>query len=198
MDNTRRLYPDELAYITRSAQIRRNTFSTGRACAREALKEAGLPEVPLPREDSGSIIWPGGVVGSVSHTDEWAVAAVAVQAMSDVRAIGIDLERILPLEADVLSLIATSSEQLELVEGGKKHWHATALFSLKESLYKCLRSAYDEFIEFHDVEIRDLASGRPRVEFANAALRQLCDPDELVLRMAVTPAHVFSLVWWRQ
>ena len=191
------LYSAELGCIGGVADKRRNTFSTGRSAARAALAEAGLGAAELPRATDGSVIWPAGITGSVTHTDEWAVAAVAVQAMSDARSLGIDLERIKPLEAGVLKLIATENELAELLDTGKKRWHATALFGLKESLYKCLRPSFGRFIEFHDVEIIGLASGRPHIRFNSERLRGHCDPTELELRMAVTAEHVFSMVWQR-
>lgn len=197
-DNVDTLYPEELSCIGKAGERRRNTFSTGRLCARAALAEAGLPPSGLPRNSDGSIQWPDGVMGSVSHTNDWAVAAVAIESMSEAACLGIDLERIQPLEEGVMKLIASATEKAELAEAGSQHWHATALFSLKESIYKCLRPSYGRFIEFLDVEISDLAGGRPHVSFTIDSLREHCDPSDLELRMAVTPEHVFSLAWLRQ
>ncbi len=71
------LYPEERPVIASSAPLRQRTFSSGRRCARIALAEAGFPAMALPRAEDGSVCWPEGVVGSVSHTNDWAVAAVA-------------------------------------------------------------------------------------------------------------------------
>lgn len=196
-DHTDSLFEAELAGVAAMAERRRNTFSSGRATARAALSEAGLGAAALPRGDDGSVVWPAGIIGSVTHTDSWAVAAVAVPAMCEARSIGIDLEKIQPLDAGVLKMIARDNEVAELMETGKKRWHATALFSFKESLYKCLRPSYGQFIEFHDVELSGLSSGRPQVRFISEPLRKHCNPEELELRMAVTSDHVFTMVWRR-
>ncbi len=194
-DRMDELHPEELPAIEKAAELRRNTFSSGRSCARSVMAAAGLPGCALPRREDGSVQWPQGLIGSLSHTNDWAVAAVAVCSMCEAQSIGIDLERIKPLEEGVIKLIATPLEQQELSAANSKVWHATALFSLKESIYKCLARDFGKFIEFHDVEVRDLAGGRPVLSLKNAELAQRFDATQLQLRMAVTPQHVFTLAW---
>ena len=194
-DCVQELYAEELPVIASAAQLRRDTFSSGRSCARAVMKQAGLPACALPRRDDGSVNWPEGLLGSLSHTDEWAVAAVAVSAMCEAQSIGIDLERIKPMDEGVINLVATPVEREELLTSSSPVWHATALFSLKESVYKCLARDFGKFIEFHDVQITGLAGGRPLLRFCRSELEQRYQPSQLHLRMAVTPWHVFSLVW---
>ncbi len=197
IDCVEALYPEERPVIASSAPLRQRTFSSGRRCARIALAEAGLPGSALPRSEDGSVCWPEGVVGSVTHTNDWAVAAVALRDMSEASSVGVDLERIQSLEAGVIRMVATDSEQAELAATGAKRWHATALFSLKESVYKCLRPSYQRFIEFKEVEICDIASGRPHLSFCNEALSSHFRASEVQLRMAVTSEHVLTLAWLR-
>lgn len=191
------LYPQEQDIISASAPLRRRTFASGRYCARAALAEAGLPPAMLLRAADGAVIWPEGVIGSVSHTNEWAVAAVAIRDMSEALSLGVDLERIQVLEPGVLKLVASPAERAELAEAGDESWHATALFSLKESLYKCLRPLCGRFIDFSEVDISDIVSGRPRVILQSEDLSRRFDASALNLRMAVTPGHVFTLAWLR-
>jgi len=196
-DRTQELYDEELPVIETAAPIRRNTFSSGRSCARAVMQQAGLPACALPRRDDGSVQWPDGLLGSLSHTNEWAVAAVAVSAMCEAKSIGIDLERIKSLDDGVLNLIATPAERKELSAANSPTWHAMALFSVKESIYKCLARDFGQFIEFQDVEISNLAGGRPALGFIRRELAQRYRPAQLELRMAVTPWHVFTLAWLR-
>lgn len=196
-DRTHELYDEELPAIRSAAPRRRNTFSSGRSCARAVMQQAGLPACALPRHDDGSVQWPEGLLGSLSHTNDWAVAAVAVSAMCEARCIGIDLERIKPLDEGVINLIATSAERKELSATHSPTWHSIALFSIKESIYKCLARDFGRFIEFQDVEITDLAGGRPGVKFLRDELAHRYQPAQLELRMAVTPWHVFTLAWLR-
>ncbi|MBX2878738.1 MAG: 4'-phosphopantetheinyl transferase superfamily protein [Granulosicoccus sp.] len=197
-DRTSELQEQELAYIQRSMELRRNTFSTGRASARVALANAGIEPVALLRLEDGSVQWPDGIIGSITHTDYWAVSAVALSAMTEATAIGIDLEPIRALDQGVIELIATSEERDEIADQASPAWHATALFSLKESIYKCLRPSYGQFIEFHDVQIKGVASGRPELRFISRDLLRRYNENKLHLRMAVTHDHVFTLVWLHQ
>jgi 4'-phosphopantetheinyl transferase EntD len=197
-DETDQLMQEELVCIADAAERRRNTFSSGRAAARAALSQAGLPPGALPGNNDGSVQWPEGVIGSLTHTNDWAIAAVAMPAMSEADCLGVDLEQIQPLQAGVLKLIATDVERAEIDEVPNKHWLAVALFSMKESVYKCLRPSFGQFFGFQDVEIRNLASGRPSIRFLSDALQAHCNAEHTELRMAVTPEHVFTLAWLRQ
>lgn len=196
-DMSHELFDEERIAIASASQLRRNTFSSGRSCARAVMHSAGLPACALPRNDDGSVQWPHGLLGSISHTNDWAVAAVAVSSMCEAQNIGIDLERIKSLDDGVLRLIATPSEREELKAASSPTWHSTALFSLKESLYKCLARDFGQFIEFHDAEITEIASGRPILKLKRDELARRFPESSLELRMAVTPWHVFSLVWQR-
>lgn len=192
------LYAEERRIIAASAALRRRTFASGRRCARDALAEAGLPPAMLLRADDGAVIWPEGIIGSISHTQEWAVAAVAVRELCRAQSLGVDLERIQTLGSGVLELVATDEERQALSAAGGSDWQATALFSLKESLYKCLRPLCGRFIDFDEVQISDIAGGRPRLCFRSDELRQRFPVSAVNLRMAVTPAHVFTLAWLEQ
>lgn len=194
-DDLQQLYPEERAIVAASALLRRRTFASGRLCARSAMAEAGLPDSPLLRADDGAVSWPQGVIGSISHTNEWAVAAVALRGLSRATSLGVDLERIQQLEPGVMKLIASPAERADLAESGQDEWQETALFSLKESLYKCLRPLCGRFIEFGEVEIRDIVSGRPRLKLLSDDLATRFSASDVHLRMAVTPAHVFTLAW---
>jgi len=157
----------------------------------------GLQPIGLSRNDDGSVAWPDGTIGSISHTDDWAVAGVAVQGLSDAKSLGIDLERIRPIGQAVLKHISTENEREDLSKSTLQAWHAIALFGIKESVYKCLRPSFGSFIRFHDVEITDIACGRPRLTIVNPSLAEHCDSNDIELRLGVTPNHVFSLAWRR-
>lgn len=196
-DYSSELYAEEVPAIAKAADLRRATFSSGRHCARAVLLEAGLPVGALPRRDNGSVQWPDGVIGSLSHTSDWAVAAVAARNMCQAQMLGIDLERIQALDEGVIKLIATPAEREALSASSSPLWLGTALFSLKESIYKCLAGDFGQFFGFQDVQLHALQSGRPEVEFLHPQLRARYACKQMELRMAITPWHVFSLAWLR-
>ena len=130
------LFPEEEAAIARVVAKRRRGFAFGRACARAALGR----DVAIAIGQGGAPVWPAGVTGSITHTDEHAAAAVG-------RApIGIDLESLAHAARtpDLLAMVALPSERDQL---------AALVFSAKESVYKCLYPTGGHFLEFHDVEL---------------------------------------------
>lgn len=121
----------------------------GRILSRTLLQLAGSrPVEHLTRLASGAPAWPTGFVGSISHDQDFAVAAVARS--DDLRSVGIDIEPRLPLPADLLELVATPTERREL-RGDLLA--ARLLFSMKEAVYKATHPIDNRFLEHHDVEV---------------------------------------------
>ena len=79
------LYPEEAMAIERAVDKRRAEFTRGRACAREALSELGVPPQPIPVGTHRQPVWPLGVVGSITHCKGLVVAVAAM--MSELPAI---------------------------------------------------------------------------------------------------------------
>ena len=131
------LFPVEEAAVARAVAKRRREFAFGRACARRAL---GM-DVAISLGQGGAPSWPAGFTGSITHTDDYAAAAV-------VRAgqLGIDVES-LAHAAKVPELLATVALPSE------RAMPAALLFSAKESVYKCLYPTAGRFLEFRDVEL---------------------------------------------
>jgi 4'-phosphopantetheinyl transferase EntD len=135
------LFPDEAAAVARAVAKRRREFAFGRACARAALGA----NISIPVGQGGAPIWPAGVSGSITHTYDYAAAAI-------VRAghIGIDVESLARM-AEIENLaerVALPSERAVPVG---------IVFSAKESVYKCLYQSLGptagRFLEFADVEL---------------------------------------------
>ncbi len=147
------LWAAELSATDRMSAKRLREFSAGRQCAREALARLGQAPVALPVGPGRAPLWPAGIIGSISHTAEIAVAVVARRAQ--VRSLGIDVESADPLAAELLALVCRDAERAALaVSGLEPGPGAKLLFSAKESLYKCLWPLTGVFLEFHDLGIR--------------------------------------------
>jgi enterobactin synthetase component D len=67
------------AALERAAARRQIQFLAGRVCAREAISRLRprVPAGPLPQGEEGCPVWPDGLVGSISHAESFATAAVA-------------------------------------------------------------------------------------------------------------------------
>lgn len=156
------LLPDELQSFRRSVEVVRRRSGAARVLARRLLAVAGFDPVALPRSDSGAPVWPVGVVGSLAHDDDIAVAVVA--GTDRFAGIGVDVEPALELPRELVPLVATPGEirryPAELVEG-------RTLFAVKEAVYKALNPIDGVFLGFHDIEI-DINAGTAQTSSARS------------------------------
>lgn len=150
-DENALLRDEAVAFATSVVKVRRAS-GAARIVARQLLARLGHPECPIPRAASGAPVWPGDVVGSLAHDARVAVAAVA--ASRDVGALGIDVEPAECLPSELLDLVATPQERLEI---GDDPFQGRLLFAAKEAVYKAVYPLDRMFLEHHDVQI-NLAS----------------------------------------
>ena len=144
------------ATLASAVSKRRLHYRAGRYCALAALQalQPGRLFTSPARGVNGAPLWPEGVAGSLTHTDDFVSAAVALS--SDAAAIGVDTERIVTLAQarDLARPVAWPSELAEARAAGCDRAEAfTLVFSAKESVFKCLHPAVGQFFGFHDVRI---------------------------------------------
>ncbi len=143
----------------RAVPKRRAEFLAGRWAARRALAALGVEGTPGRNED-GSPRWPAQVVGSITHGAERALCAVARS--SDVRALGIDAERLMSRVAkdELFARICSDEERALLAErlAAPEHHLVTFAFSAKESLYKCLYPLVGKFMDFSAARVVGVTS----------------------------------------
>lgn len=160
------LWPEEAAYVANAVDKRRREFACGRHFARRCFRALGRPDGPLPANPDRSPRWPDGLVGSITHTDTYCAAAVA--RADDIAGIGIDVEDLSRFQPELLRYVLspgdTTRNSLGLRSGGDICLGA-ALFSAKETLYKCLNGLQQAQFDFGDVGIEfidgsDLFHGR--------------------------------------
>ncbi|HWR47553.1 MAG TPA: 4'-phosphopantetheinyl transferase superfamily protein [Pseudonocardiaceae bacterium] len=148
------LYPGEAEVISRAVDKRRREFRTVRHCARQALRQLGLPPVPVLRGEHGEPQWPSGVVGSMTHCGGYRAAAVAHSC--DLRSLGIDAEPHQPLPAGVLDVIAGDEEQgslSELAAADSATCWDRILFCAKETVYKAWFPLTHRWLGFDDAAV---------------------------------------------
>ncbi|MFT3699942.1 MAG: 4'-phosphopantetheinyl transferase superfamily protein [Kofleriaceae bacterium] len=117
--------------------------AAGRRCATRALATIGVSGVVTTGE-RGMPVWPENLVGSITHTDDWAVAAVGRG-----RAIGIDLESVTAARRnpDLWDHVTTRQERAAY------QIEPALVFSIKEAVYKCLFPIGKIVLGFADVEL---------------------------------------------
>jgi 4'-phosphopantetheinyl transferase EntD len=147
------LHPEEASCVREAVPKRRREFAQGRFCARQALAHFGIRDFPLLMGKDRAPLWPRGIIGSLSHCAGY--CAVAVARRGDLQGVGMDVELAEPLEQDLLSLICTDSEA-ERLAGSPAETRgvlAKLLFSVKESVFKCVYPQTGVFLDFHDCEV---------------------------------------------
>lgn len=178
---------------------RKQQFLAGRYCAARAIRSlAGLAIAPVVgRGARGEPLWPHGLVGSVTHTGQFASAAVARRA--DVSGIGIDSEEIVtPDQAQRLSSAVLLPSELSI--GGRTLDDAlrfTLVFCAKEALFKCLCPVVHRRFYFHDAAVvaLDLSGGALVVQLRTALSDGLPAGYRFAGRFALDGKHVHTGVW---
>ncbi|MEU9508938.1 4'-phosphopantetheinyl transferase superfamily protein [Micromonospora sp. NPDC048170] len=148
------LFPEEEALVARSVEKRRREFTTVRHCARLALDELGLAPVPIVSGARGAPVWPGGVVGSMTHCEGYRAAVLGRTAAF--ATLGVDAEPHAPLPDGVLDAIALPAERVRTATLGAAHpstcWDRL-LFSAKESVYKAWFPLTGRWLDFSEADI---------------------------------------------
>ena len=160
--------PDEMGLIPLPAMLegavakRQTHFRAGRYCAMKAMGalDSCLASYALDRAADGRPVWPAGVVGSITHTDDFVAAAAALT--SNLVAVGIDTERVISeLQAkEIGHSFAWPAEVAHARAAGLSRLEAfTLVFSAKESIFKCLNPLMRRHFDFVDVRIVAVDAG---------------------------------------
>jgi enterobactin synthetase component D len=156
------IHDDERALTEKWGELRVRTFAAGRVALRAALREVGVHiDAPILRDARGAPVLPAGVLASVSHKDELALAIAQLDDGQGAR-IGVDVELLDEANArstrriDVSKHILTARELLEVagLDEQQRRIETLARFSLKESLYKALDPFVQRYVGFLEVEVR--------------------------------------------
>jgi 4'-phosphopantetheinyl transferase EntD len=149
------LFPSEEAYIANAIPRRRNEFSTGRWCARQALQRIGVPPCAIPVGPRREPVWPPGSTGSITHAGGLC-AAVAFRAKPGQGA-GIDLleaEQARRLLDNAANLISSSAEESAARAAIPPAIDSRALlFSAKESVIKAISARTARFVDFTEIYV---------------------------------------------
>src|SRR5882757_10783202 len=184
--------PQALRHAT---QKRQREFLAGRWCAKQALQGLGAGSTHVAMAEDRAPIWPDGVVGSITHTGNFAAAAVAWAA--DIAGLGIDSEQIIDPAAarDIAAVCMVNEATLFTAAHGRSFCEfCTFVFSAKEAVFKCLFPHTRKFLEFSDVRITSFDwnrkyfawttasehSGMGRLSHANGIMHTSVESSSLV------------------
>ncbi|WPP33921.1 4'-phosphopantetheinyl transferase family protein [Streptomyces sp. CL7] len=157
------LFPEEAALMTRAVAKRRREFALVRSCARRAMEKLGVPPQPVLSGEHGAPCWPAGLVGSMTHCDDYCAAALVRTA--DLASLGIDAEVHQPLPDEILPTVSLPAEADRMRRLSDRrpdvHWDRL-LFSAKESVYKAWFPLTQEWLDFKEADIEFSEDGHFR------------------------------------
>ncbi|MBK7862459.1 MAG: 4'-phosphopantetheinyl transferase superfamily protein [Archangiaceae bacterium] len=163
--------------VARARGSRVREFIAGRYCATRVVALLGLTGA-IGRTPNRAPTWPMGMVGSISHSGELAVAAGGRFA-----GLGIDLEPALSAEA-LKDLRASTIDDAEWRIAGEDPAVAGAVFSAKESIFKCENPRTGEWLEFTDAKL--VARDAGTLSFA------MKGGETVQVRYALAHQHAFT------
>jgi 4'-phosphopantetheinyl transferase EntD len=187
------LYEEEAALVASATEKRRREFAAGRRGARRALAELGITDFPLLAGPDRAPLWPGAVVGSITHTEigtgGYCGVAVAHRRLAEPR---------LPLPLELWPRVLDLEEKRAALAADEPGVWARLVFSAKEAIYKALYPLCHRFLDFSDVRVQLLPQqGRFLAELVGAArsvtpagslVGRFVADDELLLTTALFPA----------
>jgi enterobactin synthetase component D len=149
------------AAMDSAALSRRAEYLAGRLLCRELLRRHDLPD-QVATGPHREPIWPHGWIGSISHSDGLAVAALAPAAPDQI--LGLDLAPWLPPMqwVEIESLVALPGELDALTAEWSPASLLTLVFSAKESLFKALYPHVGHYFDFTRAKVTGLDEGPQR------------------------------------
>jgi len=158
---------------------RRAASGAARGLARSLLRRMGIQPADILRSCGGAPIWPAGIVGSLAHDEEVAVAAVGPS--RSFGGLGIDVEIASPLEDEVADIVVNAYERRLF---NNDPYQLKMAFCIKESVFKAVNPFDSIFLEFQDVTI-DPASGTATTSYGRV----------VNWRAEIQPV-VMAVAWW--
>lgn len=148
-DHTEKLSEAELALINDvSNQEKRNEFLTGRFLLKEGLKSLKFSsKFDILREPSGAPLLPERFIGSISHTNSFAVACVKEK--GNEKGVGIDVESISRVVNSKIIERYLFKDELKELPFKDENEKLIRLFSAKEAYYK----AINKKMNFNEIKL---------------------------------------------
>jgi 4'-phosphopantetheinyl transferase EntD len=168
------MFSDEAAVVAHAGAERRREFGTVRYCARRALRQLGVPAVPILPDRDRAPRWPVGVVGSMTHCAGYRAAVVARSGR--LRGVGIDAEPHAALPPETIDLVLRGEERSWLLTLANAdpalHWDGIA-FCAKEAVYKAWFPLTRQWLDFEDVSTTVHADGTFQARVRGAGMYDL-------------------------
>ena len=176
---------------------RRLEYISGRRCAHVAMAKAGFYNLPILTNSDRSPAWPAYIVGSITHSSDYAAALIAAPGFR-IRGIGIDMENLNRSINPNISKHVLNQVEIEdwFSPEQNKINNLKIIFSIKESIFKCYYPGYKIYLGFQDAIIKELT------DFSFKALLVKCpitgSPAALEIsgKIQIAGDIIFSSIIW--
>jgi 4'-phosphopantetheinyl transferase EntD len=160
IDRTDALFPDERPAIANAVPLRRLEYAAGRHCAHLAMARLGSVPRAVPAGLDRAPVWPGDLVGSITHTRTHC-AAVLARRSDGIVSIGLDMEPAEGLPAELIETICGPEELawLDRSAVGERLLRARLIYSAKEAFFKCQYGVSRAMIDFQAARVTFAAGG---------------------------------------
>jgi 4'-phosphopantetheinyl transferase EntD len=145
------LLPEEEIALGDVSANRRQEFTLGRLCARQAMQKLGLAPLPILPGPNREPRWPPAISGSITHCNGYAAAVVTRK--TDICSIGIDAERIQDFGDAAFDIVSLEAEQAWIKQADRQVPWRVLLFSAKESVFKAWFQVFRIGLGFEHVHI---------------------------------------------
>lgn len=156
--------------LQKSVTKRQAEFLAGRLCVKLLMHRLLGYSTPVPISPDRSPSWPVGVTGSISHSNNHAIATLTQNQNKKTNiSLGVDIQEIITSEQSdhIHTLISTPNEIALLQKNGLSLKCATTLlFSAKEAIYKSIYPHIKEIIGFNSVALIELNITEQKLTFS--------------------------------
>ena len=153
-DDIKQVNENEFRLISSAGVKRQREFLCGRYYAHQILDSIGYSGFAISKDEKGCPAWPDGIRGSISHTNDYCVVAIAAD--ESLSSVGIDLEESGRMKQSLWGRLFTKSEisQLKSIDQPIEQMRQAAImFSAKEAFYKYDYPLHRRQYDFTDVEV---------------------------------------------
>ena len=189
------LFPDEAASVVNAVPKRQLEFAAGRVAARRALAMIGAPAVSIPVTPDRAPRWPGGIVGSITHAQDLAVAVVSSN--RTITSIGVDLERSGAVSAELWNTVFRPEEHVTLralSETEQTSWAALA-FSAKETFFKYQFPLTGQWLDFQEARVSPVQPQQFKIDLEPGAASARLGQTTYWGRYGFTAKHTLTCLF---
>ncbi|WP_052441994.1 4'-phosphopantetheinyl transferase family protein [Vibrio hyugaensis] len=141
------------SYFNNLTHKRKLTLLGGRLCAESLLLDSECSGDTISYLEGKPPIWPRGIKGSITHTDD--VAHCIVTNSNSIKSLGVDIEYVNPVNTQKIITYCLTQTEIDKWLNDQP-WTidaiATLIFSAKESGFKALYPSILRFIDFKEFQ----------------------------------------------